>query len=358
MIRLYIILCAMIVCSCLPGQEIIYLENPSFEDEPQSGIAPIGWIDCGFSDETPPDIQPSGDPNNLIFGNSFPAQDGNTYLAMVVRENGTWERIGQSLTAPLKRGIEYEMSVYLTRPDYYLSPTRYGEEVHFTAPVVLRILGGNDPYDPREFLTQSLPIEPTVWEEYLFTFTPGQDCSWLFLEVYFSDSTAIPYNGGMFLDHCSPIYISSSGYSPSKQLEIELLIERIRNCYSLDDTADTLAFQFTHAEIIKRSSLFGSTIYKDGLDGFLESISLQDLSKVISCLNRIQCEDLGLLLVEAGSIYHSNKSDTNIEKRWKLIEKLERKCLKKLDKGELKVGIKSYVQAHFEKLNVEVENCE
>ena len=358
MIRLYIILCAMIVCSCLPGQEIIYLENPSFEDEPQSGIAPQGWYDCGFPNESPPDIQPSSDSDNLIYGNSFSSYDGNTYIAMVVRENYTWESVSQVLSSPLRKGEEYQFSVYLARSMDYLSPNKRGERVYFTIPTILRIFGGNSPCDKAELLDKSPQVVSGEWEQYTFTFHPEADYRWLILEVYYQDDFDFAYNGALFLDKCSPVYKLDNGVAIKNFANIELLIERIRACTTLEDTSETAGQELTHAEIIKRSSTFESVLYEKGLKVFLESISLQDLSKVISSLNSIQCEDLGLLLVEAGSIYHSNKSDTNMEKRWKIIEKLEQKCLKKLEKGELEVGIKSYVQAHFEKLNIEVENCE
>jgi len=34
----------------------IYLANPSFEEFPQAATVPKGWKDCGFPNETPPDI--------------------------------------------------------------------------------------------------------------------------------------------------------------------------------------------------------------------------------------------------------------------------------------------------------------
>jgi len=35
------------------------LINSSFEDTPQSSVAPQGWEDCGFEGESKPDIQPN-----------------------------------------------------------------------------------------------------------------------------------------------------------------------------------------------------------------------------------------------------------------------------------------------------------
>lgn len=62
------------------GQKSIKLENPSFEaDLPSPGKVPSGWVNLGAADQTPPDIQPG------YFQVYMSAQDGNTYLGLVVR---------------------------------------------------------------------------------------------------------------------------------------------------------------------------------------------------------------------------------------------------------------------------------
>ena len=71
--------------------------NPSFEGAPRAGRAPSNWYDCGaymHPGETPPDVHgrsvtPEGKvigvPNNFFQVNTT-AQDGNTFLGLVVRE--------------------------------------------------------------------------------------------------------------------------------------------------------------------------------------------------------------------------------------------------------------------------------
>ncbi|MBK7344671.1 MAG: hypothetical protein IPJ06_17215 [Saprospiraceae bacterium] len=223
----------MIVCSCLPGQEIIYLENPSFEGEPNAGFTPSGWFDCGFPNESPPDTQPSSDSDYLIYGNSFSSYDGNTYIAMVVRENYTWESVSQVLSSPLRKGDKYQFSVYLARSKYYLSPNKRGELVNYTMPTILRIFGGNSPCDKAELLDKSPQVVSGDWEQYTFYFHPEDDYRWLILEVYYQDDFDFAYNGALFLDKCSPVYKLDNGVAIKNFANIELLIERIRNCYSL-----------------------------------------------------------------------------------------------------------------------------
>ena len=67
---------------------VIKLLNPSFEDIPRNSRAPMGWTNCGFPAETPPDVHP--DPMNQFQVGMTP-QNGSTYLGMVVRDNDTWE---------------------------------------------------------------------------------------------------------------------------------------------------------------------------------------------------------------------------------------------------------------------------
>ena len=125
----------------------IELYNPSFEGIPQCCNPPFGWRDCGFLDETPPDVQPSGS-----FEVTRPPFDGRTYLGMVTRSNDTWERVGQKLTKSIVADQCYEFSIYLCRSANYLSPTRNNPNVQepYTDPIVLRIWGGNSICDKQE----------------------------------------------------------------------------------------------------------------------------------------------------------------------------------------------------------------
>src|SRR5690625_7087198 len=66
------------------GQEqVISLTNPSFEDFPQHSVPPRGWTDCGFHDESPPDVQPSG-----AWGVFWPAMDGDRKSTRQLQSRG------------------------------------------------------------------------------------------------------------------------------------------------------------------------------------------------------------------------------------------------------------------------------
>ena len=113
--------------------ELIQLINPSFEDMPRHSKAPRAWSDCGFKGESAPDIQPSG-----IFSVTKPAADGNTYLGLVVRDNDTWESVGQELSKPLEKGKCYSFSISLCRSELYISISRLSDQTaNYTAPAKL-----------------------------------------------------------------------------------------------------------------------------------------------------------------------------------------------------------------------------
>ncbi|TAK31747.1 MAG: OmpA family protein [Saprospiraceae bacterium] len=188
----------------------IVLTNPSFEGVPTDGtlfgVLPAGWYDCGFSGETVPDIHPQ------VGGGAFrvkkPPYHGNTYLGMVVRENDTWEMVTQRLAmAPLDGGKCYEFSMYLSKSELYVSPSRVDEQkvVNYTKPAKLRIWGGSEYCNRDELLAESDLINNTEWRKYNFRFEPKRTHTHLVFEAFYQTPTLMPYNGNILLDNCSAI---------------------------------------------------------------------------------------------------------------------------------------------------------
>ena len=102
----------------LQAQQTIRLQNPSFEwDEREAGLTPGGWMNMGAENETPSDIQPGW------FGVKLEAQDGDKFVGMVVRDNNTWEGIGQKLNGWLNPKIENLCS----RQSFYSSRAPFRE---------------------------------------------------------------------------------------------------------------------------------------------------------------------------------------------------------------------------------------
>ena len=93
--------------------DTIPLRNPSFEGIPKCCEAPKGWHDCGIEGESPTDVQPGS------FQVKMEANEGNTYLGMVARDNGTVEAVGCRLLGELKANETYRFSIWLAHsPEY------------------------------------------------------------------------------------------------------------------------------------------------------------------------------------------------------------------------------------------------
>lgn len=198
-------LAALLLAPTLWGQnDTVYLINPSFEDFPRSGHAPRGWADCGFPGETPPDTQP-----DATFSVNVPALDGNTYLGMVVRDNDTWESVGQRLGKPLEKGKCYEFRIHLARSPTYVSVSRLpdsgGDPANYTTPAKLRVYGGNDFCDKAYLLAETKLIINHRWLEYRMKFEPVQSYTHIVFEAFYNTPTLFPYNGNILLDKASAI---------------------------------------------------------------------------------------------------------------------------------------------------------
>jgi outer membrane protein OmpA-like peptidoglycan-associated protein len=193
------------------GQEVITLENPSFEDYPRAGtsLTPSikGWHDCGltkFPGESPPDIHPV--PENA-WEVSKPAYDGETYLGMVVRYNDTYESLSQALSSPVIGGTCYTFSAFLSRSDQYKSGTTRSNSVleNFVRPAVLQIWGGNSFCDKAELLGESPAVANSDWKLFKFLFHPQQTHKYITIEAFYKTPILEAYNGHVLVDGLSDI---------------------------------------------------------------------------------------------------------------------------------------------------------
>ena len=183
------------------GQKIIMLDNPSFEQQERgAGIVPAGWMDLGDVAQTPPDIQPG------FFGVAFPPQEGNSYLGLSVRENNTWEGVGQILDHFLQKDSSYLFSVWLTRSNTFRSATGYKKEPeNFSATTVLKVWGYNTRTKQEELLAESQPVGHSKWVRYEFVLKPTlADYDELDLMAYYAPGHE-KKNGNLLIDNCSAI---------------------------------------------------------------------------------------------------------------------------------------------------------
>ena len=182
----------------------VTINNPSFEGTPSAAVCPKDWVE-GPGPSTP-DLLPG------ILKVEIPPYDGQTYVGLITREDGTCENIAQRLSPPLQSGTCYRFSIYLASHDHYAS---YNEE-----PPVLRIWSGKidpkygttvnpDYLEKNRLLASSPPIIGQDWKEYIFQIVPQSNAQWLILEASWSESFC-PGNdcrGNLLLDKMSNLQI-------------------------------------------------------------------------------------------------------------------------------------------------------
>jgi len=180
---------------------VILLNNPSFEGFPIQGRQPSGWFNCGFINETPPDVQPG------FFSVQQKANNGATYLGLVVRDNETYESVGQRLSMDLVRNHCYEMNLYLCHSDNYWSRSKKtNQEINFDEPVMMRLWGGYGFCDHVEKLAEEGPVNHTEWKKYTVEMRPLLgNYTHLTIEAFYKPKTAFAYNGNLLVDNLSYI---------------------------------------------------------------------------------------------------------------------------------------------------------
>ncbi|MEL6867431.1 MAG: OmpA family protein [Bacteroidota bacterium] len=220
---LSLVFCLSTVIPATAQQDIIRLNNASFEDTPRTGVDQgrphRGWYDCGDPKHSVPDVQPSSskDPMKWHFGVSTPAFDGRTYLGMVVRADDTYEGLAQRLRSPIKAGTCYDFRVHLARSEIYLSPYDLNSLMELKVnpktkknhggAVKLRIWGSNGYCGKQELLGESPLVEHTEWREYVFRFEPKQTHRYILIEAFYRTPVLFPYNGNILVDNASPIKV-------------------------------------------------------------------------------------------------------------------------------------------------------
>jgi outer membrane protein OmpA-like peptidoglycan-associated protein len=179
----------------------IPLFNPSFEDVPRPSSTPSGWYDCGQMKDSPPDVQPGS------WEVATPAKHGSSYMGLVVRDNETWEAVGQRLPRPMEINQCYELSMDLSKAPKYLSKSPLSVDVvDFATPACILIWGGNGYCDKAELLAKSTIINHSRWVGYDFRLSPKKgNYNFILIEAYYKTPVLFPYNGHVLIDNLSAI---------------------------------------------------------------------------------------------------------------------------------------------------------
>jgi hypothetical protein len=169
----------------------ITLINPSFEgDKPQDACVPAGWQIC--KQGSTPDILPG------VWGVFTEASDGDTFVGLITRADGTWESIGQRLSAPLAPNECYALTLDLAFSKAYAG---------YNKPVKLRVWGGKNKCGRDQIIAQSGFIDHADWETYTFQFVPKETINYVIIEAHYTDEPGFSHQGNILIDHIRPIRI-------------------------------------------------------------------------------------------------------------------------------------------------------
>lgn len=167
------------------------LQNSSFEDEPADATMPMGWFAC--QDATTPDILPG------YWGVYAEASEGDTYVGLITRGNGTYESIGQRLPNKLEKAGCYEFTVDLAHSDNYSG---------YSKPVKLRIWLGDKKCRRDQMIFESKTITAEDWETFKIEFNAESNSKYIFFEAYYQYEN-FNHKGNILIDNLSPIVFCS-----------------------------------------------------------------------------------------------------------------------------------------------------
>lgn len=167
----------------------IYWQNPSFEGEPKDATIPIGWLAC--EEFTTPDILPG------YWGVYQEATDGDTYVGLITRDNGSWESITQRLSRTINKDDCYTFNFDLSRGATYSG---------YNKPLKIRIWGSTNKCDKDQLLYESPLIEHSFWKKYIAEFTAEQAIRYIIIEAFHREQR-FSYSGNILIDNLSPIQL-------------------------------------------------------------------------------------------------------------------------------------------------------
>lgn len=183
--------------------EMITLYNPSFEDIAQPFYSPQGWYDCSFEGEYINIIHAGNSPFTGISQRAFM---GKTYLGLVVRENQTWEAIGQKLKSTMQVGNCYEFHLKLCKSEHFFSRNKEEDKIDYKGTAKIKIWGSNDFCQSEELLAETSNIDHYNWRDYVFVLSPQSgNITHLKIESYHSEDSLYAYDGNVLIDHATPL---------------------------------------------------------------------------------------------------------------------------------------------------------
>jgi len=184
-IKVVFILISLCLSYLTYGQ--INLNNPSFEDTPSDATTPMGWFEC--EEHTTPDILPG------YWGVYNEASEGETFVGMITRENGTFESIGQRTSEIMHKDNCYSFSIDLAHSKSYSG---------YNKAIKLRIWIADKKCGTQQMVFESELIENLEWESHQIKFIPENDARYIIIEAFYKEGW-FKRKGNILIDHITAI---------------------------------------------------------------------------------------------------------------------------------------------------------
>ena len=166
----------------------ITLSNGSFEDPHADATTPSGWF--SQNQKTTPDILPE------FWGVYLEPQDGNSYVGLITRPDGSYESIGQRLEESLNAEQCYRFSIQLAHSKTY---------ANYSSPIAIQIWIGNKRADYKQMIFESPLIQSEEWREFEIEFKALEKSSYFIIRAY-HPKLDNGIKGNILIDNISNIY--------------------------------------------------------------------------------------------------------------------------------------------------------
>ncbi len=170
------------------GQRLGEIRNGGFETSFSTTFSMPDWLPWGNG--STPDILPGQ------WHVGLRPQQGNTYLGLINREDGTREAVRQHLQTPLKAGRCYYFTIALAR---------HADYAGFGLPLSLQVRGLAGNQGKSILLARSPLVYHSSWKVYTLEFTPDQTITDLILEAAPGPGVLIHYRGNLLVDGMSGV---------------------------------------------------------------------------------------------------------------------------------------------------------
>jgi len=161
----------------------ITISNASFEGEPSDASMPAGWYAESYG--TTPDILPG------YWGVYNEASEGDTYLGLITRSDGSFESIGQRLEKALQKNTCYRFALDLAFSDNYSG---------FNKPLHLKIWISDSKGKRQQLIYKSKKISNQEWEKHSVEFTPNEESNYIIFDAFINKEPT-NYKGNILIDN-------------------------------------------------------------------------------------------------------------------------------------------------------------